>query len=165
MRRTGMAIAALFSAVSAVGFSGGPAAAGVTTEYVSDNCEFMNCAYGDLILNYHSVATSGQGNPSGSFAQFYGNIYDLAGTYVNYNGASAVHYIYIFLKGQGDGGGQKVKNNAASANNCSTVDGYRVYYNSGYAGHSQSIPHYWSCASSTNLDSTLKNENASLHFA
>ncbi|MEU3659260.1 hypothetical protein AB0E77_05750 [Streptomyces sp. NPDC032940] len=164
-KRAGLAVAALLSAVSAVGYSGGPAAAATTTEYVSDNCAFMNCSEGDLILNYHSVAVSGQGNPSGSFAQFYGNIYDLAGTYVSYNGATAVHYVYVFFKGQGDGAGQAVKNNAASANNCSTVDGYRVYYNSGYAGHSQSIPHYYGCGSSTNLDATLKNNNASLHFA
>ncbi|WP_153542234.1 hypothetical protein [Streptomyces sp. RB17] len=58
-----------------------------------------------------------------------------------------------------------MKKGAASANNCSDVDGYRVYYKTGYLGHSQSIPHYYGCGSSTNLDSTLKNNNASSHFA
>ncbi|MGV9286670.1 hypothetical protein [Streptomyces sp. NPDC003719] len=165
-RRAGLAVAAALSAVAAVGYTGGPATAATTTQKVSDNCVHAGCTEGDLLLNYHSVATSGQGNPSGSFAQFYGNVYDLAGTYVSYNGgASVVHYVYVFFSGQGDGSGQAVKNNAASANNCSGVDGYRVYYNSGYAGHSQSIPHYYGCASSTNLDATLKNNNASVHWA
>ncbi|WP_188267782.1 MULTISPECIES: hypothetical protein [unclassified Streptomyces] len=127
----------------------------------------MNCTEGDLYLNYRSVASSGNGNPPGSFAKFYGNIYDHAGTTISYNGTDTgtVNYVYVFSAGQGEGSGQAVKNNSASANNCSAVDGYRVYYNSGYAGHSQSIPHYWACASSTNLDATLKNNNASSHFA
>jgi hypothetical protein len=115
-------------------------------------------------MNYHSVASSGNGNPSGSFAEFYGDIYDHAGTQV-YQGSSLVQYTYVFYSGYGDGSGQNVKNNSGSANDCSEVDGYRVYYNSGYAGHSQSIPHYFGCGSSTNLDSTLYNENASSHFA
>lgn len=158
--------AAIVAAGTAILYTATPAAA-VSTQYVSDNCDFMNCTEGDLYMNYHSVATSGNGNPSGSFAAFYGNISDHAGTYVSYNGTDAgtVHYIYVFYSGYGDGSGQLVKNNAASANNCSTVDGYRVYYNSGYAGHSQSIPHYYGCGSSTNLDATLKNNNASSHFA
>ncbi|MEU3345589.1 hypothetical protein ABZ723_11430 [Streptomyces sp. NPDC006700] len=164
LRRLGTAAAAMAAFGSAALYGAGPAAAD-TTKYVSDNCDFMNCSEGDLYVNYHSVASSGNGNPSGSFAAFYGNIPDYAGAYVSYNGATVTHYIYVFASGQGDGSGQLVKNNGASANNCSTVDGYRVYYNSGYAGHSQSIPHYYGCASSTNFDATLKNNNASSHFA
>ncbi|MFJ2847529.1 hypothetical protein ACIPD2_38790 [Streptomyces griseofuscus] len=117
-------------------------------------------------MNYHSVDTSGEGNPSGSFASFYGNVYDHGYEDVPARGTDVFYrYVFVFASGQGDGSGKAVKNNAASANNCSTVDGYRVYYNSGYAGHSQSIPHYYGCGSSTNLDSTLKNNNASSHFA
>ncbi|WP_230396274.1 hypothetical protein [Streptomyces blattellae] len=60
-----------------------------------------------------------------------------------------------------------MKNNAASVQNCSSVDNYRVYYNSGYGGTSQYFAHrdpYGSCKL-TNLISALKNENASQHFA
>jgi hypothetical protein len=166
LRKIGVAAAALATVGSAALYGAGPAAAATTTQYVSDNCDFMSCTEGDLYMNYHSVAVSGQSSASGSFASFYGNIEDHGGTYVSYNGgASVTHYIYVFASGQGDGSGQAVKNNSASASNCSTVDGYRVYYNSGYAGHSQSIPHYYGCAASTNLDATLKNNNASSHFA
>ncbi|WP_426364219.1 hypothetical protein [Streptomyces sp. E-08] len=164
--RMGATAAAAAAAALATVYAATPAAA-VSTQYVSDNCDYRGCTEGDLYLNYHSVADSGNGNPSGSFARFYGNQYNHAGETISYNGTDAgtVNYVFVFASGQGDGAGQLVKNNAASANNCSTVDGYRVYYNSGYAGHSQSIPHYWACASSTNLDATLKNNNASSHFA
>ncbi|MEV4426421.1 hypothetical protein ACN9M0_13875 [Streptomyces sp. R-07] len=163
--RVGATAAAAAAAALTMLYGATPAAA-VSTEYVSDNCDFMNCTEGDLYMYYHSLTTE-SGDPSGSWARFYGNIYNHAGTTVSYNGTDSgtVNYVYVFAANYGDGSGQLVKNNAAAANNCSAVDGYRVYYNSGYAGHSQSIPHYWSCGTSTNLDATLKNNNASSHFA
>ncbi len=156
--------AAAFVALGSFFVSTGPAAA-ITPVKVSSNCDVQGYSCeGDLFMNYHSVANSGEENPDGSFASFYGDVPDHAGVSV-YNDAGMVDYEYVFASGQGDGSGQAVKNNAASADNCSDVDGYRVYYKSGYAGHSQAIPHYYGCSASTNLDATLKNENASSHFA
>lgn len=111
------------------------------------------------------MAKSGQENPTGSFASFYGNIYNHGYTDVPARGTNVfIRYVFVFAAGEGDGSGAAVKNNAASANDCSTVDQYRVYYNSGYAGHSQLISHVYGCTGSYNLDSTLKNNNASSHF-
>jgi hypothetical protein len=56
-------------------FGASPASADIIdTKYISDNCVIDGCSEGDLYVYYHSVANSGQGNPSGSFAKFYGNV-------------------------------------------------------------------------------------------
>ncbi|MFI1718337.1 hypothetical protein [Streptomyces litmocidini] len=99
----------------------GAADAAVSTQYASDDCTFMNCSEGGLIMNDHAVTISGSGSPSDCWARFYGGIYNR--------------------------------------------DDTTVSYNSGYAYHSHFIPRYWSCASSANLDTTLKNSNASSYFA
>ncbi|MDI5969404.1 hypothetical protein POF50_008610 [Streptomyces sp. SL13] len=157
-------VAAVVAALGFVSVAAEPSSADTSIK-VSSNCDVAGqVCTGDLYMNYHSVAKSGEENPTGSFASFYGDVPDQAGTAL-YEGANLVQYEYVFASGLGDGSGIAVKNDAASADDCSDVDGYRVYYNSGYAGHSQAIPHYYGCAASTNLDSTLKNENASSHFA
>jgi hypothetical protein len=100
-----------------------------------------------------------------SWASFYGNVDDYYGT-SQYQGSTLNTYRYVF-NGNGSGAGQYVKNNTASVQNCSEADNYRVYFNSGYSGHSQYFKHreaFGDCAL-INLDSTLKNNNASEHFA
>ncbi|MET8416471.1 peptidase inhibitor family I36 protein [Streptomyces sp. NPDC005134] len=58
------------------------------------------------------------------------------------------------------GAGQFVKNNAASVENLNLNYRYRVYYNSNYSGAYQTVgTEAWA-----NLNSTLKNENASGAF-
>lgn len=148
----------------------GASPAGAATYSAWNNCAMypVQCddEYGPgsgMMLFYHSTSDS-YSYPSGSFAYFYGDVYNYAGDTVSGN-----TYHYIFKSGLGDGSGQAVKNNAASAQNCNddgTLNDYRIYYNSGYAGHSQIFGHgYWCDAPIINLDSTLKNENASQHFA
>lgn len=167
LRKFGATAAVLMAVGSAVVAGAGTASADiVATKYISDSCDIDGCGQGDLIMNYHSVAKSGEGNPSGSSAFFHGNIWSQGYEDVPTRGTNTfIRYVYVYAAGGGDGSGQAVKNNAASANNCSTVDGYRVYFSSGYAGHSQFISHVYGCSGSFNLDSTLKNNNASSHFA
>ncbi|WNM33663.1 hypothetical protein RKE30_26375 [Streptomyces sp. Li-HN-5-11] len=166
-RNIAVAAAALLAASSAALYGAGPAAADVIgTKRVSSNCDWDDCGDGRLYLQYNAVSNSGHENPSGSMVEFYGDIYNHGYDDVPTRGTNVfIRYIYVFESGQGAGSGQTVKNNAESANNCSTSDGYRVYYNSGYAGHSQYISHAYGCSASYNLDSTLKNNNASSHFA
>lgn len=163
------ALAAVCAAVAAPVLAASPASATTITYNVSSNCVIYptHCYDGEvtddpLYVNYHSANSSGE--VSGGFAEFYGNVYNYDGDTTHSEGID-YKYHYVYLTGYGDGGNQAVKNNAGSANNCSTVDGYRIYYSSGYGGHSQSIPHYYGCSFNVNLDSTLKNENASQHFA
>jgi hypothetical protein len=172
IRKSNIGVAAAICAAAALPvLTATPASAATITYNVTSNCwnYSSHCSGNEVVddplyVNYHSVSTSGDGNPSGSFAEFYGNVSNY-GSETSHSENTDYVYHYVYLSGYGDGSGQAVKNNAASANNCSTVNGYRIYFYSGYSGHSQSIPHYFSCASSTNLDSTLKNNNASQHFA
>ncbi|MEU8841599.1 hypothetical protein AB0D97_21100 [Streptomyces roseus] len=162
--RRGIAVAAATSALVCTMGTATPASATAYTSYVSDNCDFMNCTEGDLFINYHSV-NDGQMMATGSYAKFYGNIYDYAGETRSIDGGrNTMRYVYVFYGSQGDGSGELVKNNAGSGMNCSSVDKYRVYFNSGYQGTSQEIPHYYGCTRDTNLIATLKNNNASQHF-
>ncbi|WP_329114878.1 hypothetical protein [Streptomyces sp. NBC_01353] len=135
---------------------------------VTDNCDvpWINCSYGDLWLLYNSKELAIQdGRYTTSWATFYGNVSDYYGT-SQYQGSTLTTYRYVF-NGNGNGAGQYVKNNAASVQNCSYSDNYRVYYNSGYGGTSQYFAHNepWGDCNLTNLISALKNENASQHFA
>ncbi|KOU85245.1 hypothetical protein ADK94_16635 [Streptomyces sp. XY593] len=105
------------------------------------------------------------GSYTSSWAQFYGNVSDYTGT-SQYQGSTLTTFRYVF-NGSGTGSWQYMKNNAASVQNCSGTDAYRVYFNSGYGGTSQYFQKrepYGSCPWS-NLISALKNENASQHFA
>ncbi|MFI9106640.1 hypothetical protein ACIGXA_39705 [Streptomyces fildesensis] len=96
----------------------------------------------------------------------YGNVSNYDYSEVPDHGTT-YHFHYVFEEskapGTQPGGGVAVKNNAASVTQCG-YDSYRVYYNSGFAGHSQDFG--WSnyCNATTNLDTTLKNGNASQHF-
>ncbi|WP_405529818.1 hypothetical protein OG426_47885 [Streptomyces canus] len=168
LARKRLAAAATTLAAGAALLLNATPAQAATTFSVSDNCDvpWINCSEGDLHLNYNSMqyATDSSGKLLTSYASFYGDVYDYAGT-SQYQGSTLYTYEYVFGNG-GNGNGQQVKNNAASVWNCAPADNYYVYYNSGYLGHSQYFRHayaydcYWA-----DLDSTLKNENASEHFA
>ncbi|MET9252315.1 hypothetical protein [Streptomyces sp. NPDC003717] len=160
------AFGAATAALAAVLGTAGPAQA---AEYkVSDNCDvpWITCSYGDLWLFYNSKELAVQGGYiKSAYATFYSNVSDFYGT-SQYQGSSLTTYRYAFGNG-GNGNGAYVKNNAASVQNCSSVDNYRVYFNSGYGGTSQYFAKngpYEDC-NLTNLVSALKNNNASSHFA
>ncbi|WP_197288180.1 peptidoglycan DD-metalloendopeptidase family protein [Nocardia sp. NRRL S-836] len=98
---------------------------------------------------------------SGEFCYFYnsdraGSISDFAGSVPDYGSTQPSCYDF---KSAGAGQGLCVKNNAASVWN-RTGGTVRVYYNSGYAGASQDF----AAGAKTNLNSTLKNNNASHQF-
>lgn len=172
-RRRALAAAATASAgislfVAAPAHATGPAA----DVWVSNNCAMYPSACdgtamnAGVILFFHSLTTA-DGYPKGSYARLYGDVYDYAYDTVEVN-TRVIRYHYQFLPNSGDGSGVAVKNNAAAANSCSFTarETYRIYYNSGYAGHSQEIlPGYYCDNGTVNLDSTLKNENASQHWA
>ncbi|MFF3607652.1 hypothetical protein [Streptomyces sp. NPDC002463] len=135
---------------------------------VTSNCDvpWITCSEGDLWLLYNSKEYAiKDGRYVTSWAAFYGNVSDYWGT-SQYQGSTLTTYRYVF-NGNGNGAWQYVKNNAASVQNCSYADNYRVYYNSGYGGTSQYFAHNepWGDCNLTNLISALKNENASQHFA
>lgn len=94
-------------------------------------------------------------------ALFYNS--NLGGSYHCFMESAVSDYAgYKFDYSQSGTGGQNgflqyVKNNAASVDNTLNSHAYRVYYNSNYAGVYQTIgSHSWA-----NLNSSLKNENAS----
>lgn len=160
--------AAVFTAtVAALIATTSPAHAG--TFNVTSNCDvpWVNCSNEpELWELYNSKAYSVSGGSYiTSWAEFWGDVYDYYGT-SQYQGSTLDTYRYVF-NGNGSGAWQYVKNNAGSAQNCSEVNNYRVYYNSGYAGHSQYFGHTDPYADCTwyDLDSTLKNNEASQHFA
>ncbi|MGW4439224.1 hypothetical protein ACWELO_26295 [Streptomyces sp. NPDC004596] len=160
--------AAVFAATAAALLAtAAPAHAG--TFNVTSNCDvpWVSCSNeAEFWQMYNSKALSDSGGHyTTSWAEFWGDVYDYYGT-SQYQGSTLNTYRYVF-NGNGSGAGQYVKNNAASAQNCSNVNNYRVYYNSGYAGHSQYFGHsdpYGPCTW-YDLDSTLKNNEASQHFA
>ena len=102
-----------------------------------------------------------------NYAEMYGNISNYDYSEVPDQGTT-YHFHYVFKQsgapGTQPGAGTAVKNNAAAVKQCG-FDSYRVYYNSGFAGHSQNFPWDNYCNKRVNLDSTLKNENASQHFS
>ncbi|MEV5570594.1 peptidase inhibitor family I36 protein [Spirillospora sp. NPDC052269] len=100
------------------------------------------CDDGEFCLYFNS-------NQSGSVSDFTGSVSD-------YGAKQPSCYDF---KGAGNGKGLCVKNNAASVWN-RTGGTVTVYYNSRYGGHSQSF----GSGVRANLDSTLKNENASHQF-
>ena len=95
---------------------------------------------------------------SGEFCLYYnsdyaGSVSDFSTSVSDYG--SSLPSCYVF-KGTGAGRGLCVKNQAASAVN-KTGKPVTVFYNSGYAGASQTIP----AGGRANLNASLKNENAS----
>ena len=98
---------------------------------------------------------------SGEFCLYYnsdqaGSVSDFAGSIDDYGATQPSCYEF---KGAGNGQGVCVKNNAASVWNRSGGS-VTVFYNSGYAGDSQSF----SAGTKANLKAALKNENASHRF-
>jgi len=98
---------------------------------------------------------------SGEFCYYYnsdnaGSISDFTGSIADYGTTQPSCYDY---KGAGSGQGQCIKNNAASVWNRSSAT-VRVYFNSGYGGASQDF----AAGAKGNLNSTLKNNNASHQF-
>ncbi|MFI0482592.1 peptidase inhibitor family I36 protein [Actinomadura sp. 9N215] len=99
---------------------------------------------------------------SGEFCYYFnsgtkGSVSDFTGSLSNYGAKQPSCYEF---NGPGDGKGKCVKNNAASVWNRSAKT-VRVYFNSDYGGHSQDFR----AGAKGNLDSTLKNQNASHQFA
>ncbi len=98
---------------------------------------------------------------SGEFCYYYnsneqGSISDFTGSVADYGTDQPSCYDF---KGDGNGKGQCIKNNAASVWNRSSKT-VRVYFNSNYAGSSQDI----APGSKSQLNSTLYNQNASHQF-
>ncbi|MBY8888469.1 hypothetical protein K7472_27035 [Streptomyces sp. PTM05] len=127
---------------SAVGLAVAPASFADTPW---NNCGEDNCLQA-LRLFYNS-------NLQGSQADFEADVSSYAG--------------YEFRPGAGAGSGQSVKNNAASAQDESGGWAYQIFYDSDYKGPSQTVNPYIDNGSDgngygwANLDSTLKNNNAS----
>ncbi len=98
---------------------------------------------------------------SGEFCLYYnsdhaGSVSDFTGSIDDYGASQPACYEF---KGAGAGQGQCVKNNAASVWN-RTGGQVTVFYNSGYAGDSQTF----SAGAKVNLKAALKNDNASHRF-
>lgn len=98
---------------------------------------------------------------TGEFCLYYnsnhqGSVSDFTGSISNYGDSQPSCYEF---RGPGAGRGLCVKNDAASVWN-RTSQSVTVYYNSGYAGPSQTI----AAGSRVNLNTTMKNENASHLF-
>ena len=172
-RKAALAVAIAAAGVSMVTTAPAQASSPLNV-YVGNNCAMypQDCNGNDMVggglfVYYHSRTGSAL-LPSGSFAVFYGNVYNYASDTREINEQVYIYH-YVYFSGGGDGSGQAVKNNAAAAISCSTItrDNYRIYYNSGYTGHSQEFDSAYYCleAPAINLDSTLKNENASQHWA
>ncbi|GAA4380927.1 hypothetical protein GCM10023088_44930 [Actinomadura verrucosospora] len=99
---------------------------------------------------------------SGEFCYYYnsdnqGSISDFTGSIADYGTTQPSCYDF---KGDGNGKGLCVKNNAASVWN-NTGKTVRVYYNSNYGGSYQDF----SAGAKGNLNATLKNQNASHEFS
>ncbi|MBB2892794.1 peptidase inhibitor family I36 protein [Flexivirga oryzae] len=98
---------------------------------------------------------------SGEFCYYYnsgeaGSVSDFTTSVGNYGTDKATCYVF---KGSGNGKGLCIKNNAASVWNRTSKPVY-VYYNSNYGGASQKI----AAGAKANLNSTLKNNDASHHI-
>ncbi|GLV91989.1 hypothetical protein Slala04_34430 [Streptomyces lavendulae subsp. lavendulae] len=165
--RLGTALATVTAATALVAATAGSAQA--AEHKVTSDCDvtWINCANEPLLMLFYNSKELAikDGSYTSSWAQFYGNVSDYTGT-SQYQGSTLTTFRYVF-NGSGTGSWQYMKNNAASVQNCSGTDAYRVYFNSGYGGTSQYFQKrepYGSCPWS-NLISALKNENASQHFA
>ncbi|MFE6836810.1 hypothetical protein ACFVFI_18510 [Streptomyces sp. NPDC057705] len=160
-----IATVAAVGALSALSFSVTPASA--ATSYESDVCGSSGNRY-CFAIHYNSRGGQTWYSASPCFVADR-DVPD----YFGYSPNQASLVRYVFRSGQisgtaaactlsNEGDGQGVKNNAASASNGECVADYRVYYNSGYSGPSQSFSpncgDYWPAE---NLGSGLYNENAS----
>lgn len=151
--------AVMSAALAGAALVGTASPASAATIYVSDLCTssgnsrcmtlFYNSQSGAIFASSCFVSNS--------------NVYNFAGDYSE--GAS---YVYVFegrdlitnvigYCDSGAGSGLPVKNNAAGGSNTLSSNTVRLYYNSGYGGPYQSF----APGSIKNLNSTLKNQNAS----
>ncbi|MGX1562815.1 hypothetical protein [Streptomyces sp. NPDC055506] len=165
-RRTAALALAVVSCAGATTIATEGQAHAVTPVYSSSPCisrdsrGFDPDCEADLFINYNSSPQSGVKPAPGAYADMYGDIYDYSAG-LDGNGV----YVFVFsTAGDRPGAGQKIKNNAASADPCG-VNSYRIYYNSGYTGHSQYFGSDQFCDGDFNFDSTLKNEDASEHWS
>ncbi|MET7288544.1 hypothetical protein [Streptomyces sp. NPDC005573] len=155
--RIGSTLGAIaLTAASVIGISS-PASADST--YSSDECTSSGNAR-CFTLFYNSQ--SGAIWASSCFIAS-GDISDYTGYYAG--GGVQVYFVFAYRSlttnaagycDNSSGDGLPVKNNAAAGSNTMTSS-YRVYYNSNYGGASQTF----SPGTIANLNSTLKNENAS----
>ncbi|MEV4190690.1 hypothetical protein [Streptomyces toxytricini] len=106
-----------------------------------------------------SASASGDGNCGKRDTCFYYNS-NLGGALVDIDDCWGYNHANFTFIGPGAGAGINLKNNAASAANFSDYNPHFVYYNSNQQGPRQEIAP-WSRA---NLNSTLKNNNASSIF-
>ena len=97
------------------------------------------CETGEVCFYYNS-------NQTGSLSDFTASV-------ANYGTDPATCYVF---KSAGSGQGLCIKNNVASVRNLSSLP-VTVYYNSDYSGSSQVV----AAKASANLNTTLKNNNAS----
>lgn len=137
-------------------------AAQAATGYYNDACGYSS-PFSCFSLHYNTIAHDGGLSPC-----FISN--DSISDYWGYspNGVAVVRYMFGYYStsdgaqmcpyGSSSAGvGDSVKNNAGSANNGDSA-AYRIYFNSGYAGHSQ---YFGARTTLKDLDSTLHNDNAS----
>ena len=89
-------------------------------------------------------------------SSYAGSMSDFSASVANYGTDPATCYVF---KSAGAGQGQCIKNNVASVRNKSSLP-VTVYYNSSYTGSAQKI----NAGTAVNLNSTLKNNNASHRF-
>ncbi|MFF8100866.1 hypothetical protein ACF07S_13980 [Streptomyces sp. NPDC016640] len=141
--------------------------ASAATSYSADECTSSGSTY-CFVIHYNSRSETTNYSSSSCFVatrdipDYYG--YSPNGTtlvrFVFEYGLISDNYATCRLGNTGEG--LAVKNNAASASNGERSASYRVYYNSGYLGTSQTFSPtcglHWP---STNPISSLKNENAS----
>jgi hypothetical protein len=146
-----MAVSGGIALVLSILLSAAPASATVRkTVYKNGN---TNNPVNALELFYNS-------NSDGAGALFVGEVSDYAGYDDHCDDNTVCYNVYVFSS-SGNGAGQVVKNNAASAYNISPIYNYTVYYNHQYTGPSQTIPGPYSAGNPLNFNSTLKNQNAS----
>jgi hypothetical protein len=160
-RRTlaGFAAGGLLAAAMVCAMPTPSQAAGVS--YSSSECSASSQSHCFAIF-YNSLQSSGYAYSSCFLSNKSLASYDGYGTtsgFVAFEFASTGVSLSAGVGGQctGSGDGQGVKNNAAAALNGDSVTN-TVYYNTGYVGASQSFR----AGSAANLNSTLKNENASV---
>jgi len=99
-------------------------------------------------------------NGAGATGGFGSSIEDLLGSYYYCGAAEGDGCLDEYAFTDGSGSGDPIKNNAASVADGFYDSSQYVYYNSDYAGPYQTITP--NDGNPTNLNSTLKNEDASL---
>ncbi|TQF04049.1 hypothetical protein E6W39_19705 [Kitasatospora acidiphila] len=143
-----------------------PASAATVNNYVSNNCNTANtadCWNGVSVLYVFYSQVDANGYTGSARSDFYGDVSNYSYDVSTSEGTNT-YWNYRFGNG-GSGDGQPVRNDAASALACGSTTNYRVYYSTGYQGSSQYISGDWGCNNGVNLESWLRNENASQHWS